>query len=591
MLKTDNCPCNDLLINGEPLASCGGTSLLDYTIGQVPLTMDTWQGKNRTNWNLLNAEYGIREIRLTIRFAGETLHAAKLLRSRFNSHLFGEFELFVPGDGFFYHCWPDSLGDEVLVGIGRREAQIKSEYKFKGVRHDTLVRVDVPANGKLFCESTLPKTDCRVTATVQAGGGGSATESATGTTINISTQTSAEMQKFLVTLPPNAAGYTQVRVTDGHTPSPTTTTFSLPSRIYGGTAELISGAITETSQRLASYDPLNVPAPLASLIEAYTQTATESISWELIEDSTGQLDIPGGFGDYALQDLTIRFAPRQTGVPSPDSPQPIHGASGMTVTVTKYGDGTTKQTQTVTFPSVIYGGEYDPLTGTITSEWGEIASYNGETLPGDWLSTMDLKLPWGSSTPTIGAKVVYKLQTPVTVQVTPVPYYSYSNGSTVTAECVPSESGYLVAAWISGISADYQTGELDNIPGVATASGVLTTGAAVAYPRSAPVQYAGTPTPIPIPTGTCAFRTVSTNYLINAEWTTLDAGYTIMGALFENVSIGDVLAFDGIVGGVFRNGQSWAAQTQWVHFPSLTPGENTIQADGPVTVEYYPSYF
>lgn len=587
-----NDPCYDLLINGEPLASFGGMTLLDYSIGQVPLTVDTWQGKNRSSWRLLNAMYGIRDIRLTIRFTGETLHAAKLLRSRLNGQLFGVFELFIPGDGFFYTCWADSLGDETLVGIGEKEAQIKAEYVLKGLRHDPLVTVEVPAGGRVFCESTLPQTDCRVTAVVQSGGGGSgSSQTATGTDIPISVTTSAQMQRFLVTLPPSAAGYTQVRVSDGHLPSPTTTTFSLPSRIYGGTAEIISGAVTETSQRLASYDPLNVPAALTSLIEAYTQTATESISWEVIDDSTGQLDIPGGFGDYALQDLTIRFAPQQIGVPSPESPQPIHGASGMTVTVSKYGDGTTQQSQTVTFPSVIYGGEYDPLTGTITSEWGVIASYNGETLPGDWYSTMDLKLPWSSSTPTIGAKVVYKLETPVTVQVTPVPFYSYGNGSTVKAECIPSESGYLVAAWISGITADYQTGELENIPGVATASGVLTTGAAVAYPRSAPVQYAGTPTPIPIPTGVSSFRTVSTRYQITATWISLDAGYTVMGALFTDVAIGDVLVFDGIDGGVFKNGISCAATTEWERLPCLTPGENEIQADGPVTVEYYPSYF
>lgn len=589
MLKTDNCPCNDLLINGEPLTSFGGMTLLDYTIGAVPLTMDTWQGKNRTNWNLLNAEYGVREIRLTIRFTGENLHAAKLLRSRFNSRLFGEFELFIPGDGFHYTCWPDNLGDEVLVGVGRREAQIKSEYKFKGVRHDPLVTVNVPANGKLYCESTLPKTDCRITATVQTGGGGSATESATGTTINIDTQTSAEMQKFLVTLPPNANGYTRVRVTDGHGTTPTVTTFTLPQTIYGGTAEIISGAVTETSQVVASYDPLSVPAGLASLIENYTQEGSESVEWELIEDSTGKLDLPGTFGDYALQDFKVYFLPFQrASLPDPQNPVPIIGSDGMTINISNY-TGTAQQQQTVTFPQTVWGGEYDPLTGTITSEWAEIASYNGEPLPGEWRSSMDVYLPW-ATTPTTGAQVVYKLETPVTLQITPVPYYNYGNGSTITISSTGSGQGGT-GAWCSGISASYLDGELGNIPGVAAPNGVLTTGQPVAYPRSTPVQYAGTPTPIPIPFGSAAFRTVGTRYVINAEWTTLDAGYTIMGALFSNVAIGDVLVFDGINGAVLKNGQSWAAQTEWVHFPSLTPGENTIQADGPVTVEYCPSYF
>ena len=56
-------------------------------------------------------------------------------------------------------------------------------------------------------------------------------------------------------------------------------------------------------------------------------------------------------------------------------------------------------------------------TGVVTVEYGHIASYAGEPLPGDWISDRDVYAP--DATPTIGAQVVYKLANPYTIQLTP----------------------------------------------------------------------------------------------------------------------------------------------------------------------------
>ena len=65
----------------------------------------------------------------------------------------------------------------------------------------------------------------------------------------------------------------------------------------------------------------------------------------------------------------------------------------------------------------VYGGSLDVTTGVLTVTDGYIASYDGETLPSTWISDRDVYA--SGTTPTTGAQVVYKLETPITYQLTP----------------------------------------------------------------------------------------------------------------------------------------------------------------------------
>lgn len=65
----------------------------------------------------------------------------------------------------------------------------------------------------------------------------------------------------------------------------------------------------------------------------------------------------------------------------------------------------------IQLPSTIYGGIVDVINGGLTITHGHIASYNGETLPGVWYSDRDEYV--AGTTPTVGAEVVYELETPV----------------------------------------------------------------------------------------------------------------------------------------------------------------------------------
>ena len=158
----------DLLINGKPLISFGGSSLLDYSIGETEITNEVFQGMNRSTWELLKSIYGLRKVTITIIFKGESLHEAKMQRSRFNAQISGKSEIFIPDDGFFYSVYCESMGAEELVGIGDRSAKIKSKYEFKGIRHGELETVTIAGGGKVYCNATMPRTDCKMTAKVGA---------------------------------------------------------------------------------------------------------------------------------------------------------------------------------------------------------------------------------------------------------------------------------------------------------------------------------------------------------------------------------------------------------------------------------------
>lgn len=68
------------------------------------------------------------------------------------------------------------------------------------------------------------------------------------------------------------------------------------------------------------------------------------------------------------------------------------------------------ETYALTLPETIYGGTVDAVTGLGSKTWGFIASYNGEAIPGEWVSDRDVHAP--GTTPATGAQVAYKLAAP-----------------------------------------------------------------------------------------------------------------------------------------------------------------------------------
>lgn len=87
------------------------------------------------------------------------------------------------------------------------------------------------------------------------------------------------------------------------------------------------------------------------------------------------------------------------------------------------------ETSTLTLPETIYGGTVDAVTGIGEKTWGYIASYNGEALPGEWISDRDVYS--AGTTPTAGAQVAYKLATPEPFNVSQVSIPSLKGENTI----------------------------------------------------------------------------------------------------------------------------------------------------------------
>ena len=96
---------------------------------------------------------------------------------------------------------------------------------------------------------------------------------------------------------------------------------------------------------------------------------------------------------------------------------------------TPYQTGTTA---TLTLPETICGGTVDAVTGVGSKTWGFIASYNGEALPGEWISDRDVYA--SGTTPTTGAQVAYKLATPEPFKVNPISIPSLSGINTIYSD-------------------------------------------------------------------------------------------------------------------------------------------------------------
>ena len=85
----------------------------------------------------------------------------------------------------------------------------------------------------------------------------------------------------------------------------------------------------------------------------------------------------------------------------------------------------------IVFGQTVYGGTLNPLTGILTA-YPYYASYNGETLAGEWISDRDKYVQ--GTTPTIGAQVVDMSGTGTEVQLTPHQIRSLYGNNTIFAD-------------------------------------------------------------------------------------------------------------------------------------------------------------
>jgi hypothetical protein len=128
---------------------------------------------------------------------------------------------------------------------------------------------------------------------------------------------------------------------------------------------------------------------------------------------------------------------------------PISGWDEVNVTVADDVDNpTVSQTYTINLGGTRYGGRLEIVNGVarFVGTKGYIASYDGETLPSDWISDRDVYQE--GTTPTVGAQVVYTLSTPIII-----PLGNYPISSLVGDNNVFADSGEIIdGEYLGGVS-------------------------------------------------------------------------------------------------------------------------------------------
>lgn len=579
------CEYLDLLINGTPLSSFNGSSLLNYSIGETPLTVDTFQGINRTSWNLLKSRFGLRSITITIVFRGKTLHEAKIQRSKFNSlAASGKVELYIPGDGFYYDAYVDSLGAEELVGADDSDAAIKSKYVFQGIRRDALRSDTFMAGDKLYCLSTMPYTDCRLISTLPDDPG-LPTLNLSGASVSFSNPLGYYITEALSSSWRSLTGYDSVKITQQGGGLTRETDIPLGKTVYAGSLNIVTGELTDTHLQTV-YDKANIPDRLYQLVAQNTDRI-------IATDAAAPYTFTSRIGEFPFPGVSFRaIHQRGSGTPSSSNVRAFESFEGLIITKP---DGTVENVYIEDYTgnrTPIYGCRYSPMSGQL-SVYRHYASYNGETLVGPWLSSKNAYS--AGTTPTVGAEVL-DLGAVTNYNGASEMFYEAYGSNTLSAELAgvvyyePSGRDMLPLGFLGTVSATYYSGNLTSA-GISTGSTGLTTGEPVIYPREAPEVTNVGRTAIALLAANTVTMTANTGNLTARLSTRLSYGVALGGAVFYAASWGDTIMFDGINGAVEINGVNAAATTDFLHFPSLVPGENTVSAQiGFVTVEYYPTY-
>lgn len=152
-----------MYINGRNVADYG-VLVQSFKVGPTEVVNSLYQGFNRTNFNVLSTQLNMRTITVTLFYKAPTRRELSLIKAKIDAMLLGKTEIWLP-DGFFYTAALTSSGDEQIIGVEYDEQIATCTYTLQGIRHDPLKTVQVASGDPVYCMSTIPRTDCRLTCT------------------------------------------------------------------------------------------------------------------------------------------------------------------------------------------------------------------------------------------------------------------------------------------------------------------------------------------------------------------------------------------------------------------------------------------
>lgn len=139
-------------INLKPLYLFGGKLKMDYTYTPPEISNEYFKGRRRSGFVVLDSSYELGSLSLPIVFSGANRNDAALKKSKFESEAFGRSDIIL-GDEFMYFAFLESIGESSYPS----DQLIEVTYEFKCIRHGKYREVK---KNTVYCESTLPNTDC-----------------------------------------------------------------------------------------------------------------------------------------------------------------------------------------------------------------------------------------------------------------------------------------------------------------------------------------------------------------------------------------------------------------------------------------------
>ena len=147
-----------MFINGIPAETYGGIMLGTPRVSTAEYTSKYEYMRTRSTIRHLSHDVGLKELECHVAFLGNNIHDIQMKRSTFRAALIGLVDLSFKRDRFFYFA--EYKGETELES--EHENAAVSKFKFEVVQHLPLERI---TGQTVLCASTIPETDCRITAT------------------------------------------------------------------------------------------------------------------------------------------------------------------------------------------------------------------------------------------------------------------------------------------------------------------------------------------------------------------------------------------------------------------------------------------
>lgn len=150
-----------ILINGVDIYAAVGALVESFSISGTPVTVDAYQGKNSTSFNLLSEAFGLRGITFRVFLEAPSRGALTLKKSQLDAMLWGKLEVKMPDD-YYYTAHLKTLGDMAILGQDGTQVIASVEYELEGLRHGPLIQ---STGNTVQCVSTMPYTNVRLICT------------------------------------------------------------------------------------------------------------------------------------------------------------------------------------------------------------------------------------------------------------------------------------------------------------------------------------------------------------------------------------------------------------------------------------------